>query len=57
MADAEGDMALAGEGRVKHCKAEGKIIIYSSPGPSHKLAFSILKIKFPDYSSILWRDG
>ena len=29
----------------------------SSPGPSHKLTFSILKTKFPDYNSIIWRDG
>ena len=28
-----------------------------SPGPSHKLTFSILKTKFPDYNSIIWRDG
>lgn len=57
MCDVEGDMSLAGEGRIKHFKLEKKIIIYSSPGPSHKLSFSILKTKFPDYSSILWRDG
>ena len=29
MCDAEGDMSLAGEGRIKHCKLEKKIIIYS----------------------------
>jgi len=57
MLDSAGDMSLAGEGRLKHFKAEKKIIIYSSPGPSHKLTFSILKTKFPDYSSIIWRDG
>ena len=29
MCDAEGDMSLAGEGRIKHFKVEKKIIIYS----------------------------
>lgn len=57
MLDAPGDISLAGEGRLKHFKADKKIIIYSSPGPSHKLTFSILKTKFPEYSSIIWRDG
>ena len=52
-----GDISLAGEGRLKHFKAEKKIIIYSNPGPSHKLTFGILKTKFPEYSSIIWRDG
>ena len=31
--------------------------LYFSPGPSHKLTYAILKQKFPDYSSIVWRDG
>ena len=30
---------------------------FFSPGPSHKLTFSILKSNFPDYNSIMWRDG
>ena len=29
MSDEEGNMSLAGEGRIKHFKAERKIIIYS----------------------------
>ena len=29
MCDVEGDMSLAGEGRIKHFKLEKKIIIYS----------------------------
>jgi len=55
--DSGGDISLAGEGRLKHFKQEKKILIYSSPGPSHKLTFSILKTKFPEYNSIIWRDG
>merc|ERR1711864_9512 len=51
------DISLAGEGKLKHFSGEKKIIIYSSPGPSHKLTFSLLKEAFPDYSSIIWRDG
>ena len=31
--------------------------LFFSPGPSHKLTFSILKSNFPDYNSIMWRDG
>lgn len=50
------DHSLAGEGRLKRWKADGKIIIYSTPGPSHKLCYNLLKEKFPD-SHIIWRDG
>jgi len=50
------DFCLQGEGRLKHCKGEKKIIIYSMPGPTEKLTYKLLKEKFPDYHTI-WRDG
>jgi hypothetical protein len=49
--------STVGDGRIKHDKASKSIIIYSTPGPSHKVTFGILKKSFPDYTSIIWRDG
>ena len=28
-----------------------------SPGPAHKITYAILKEKFPNFNSIVWRDG
>lgn len=49
--------STVGDGRLKHDKASKSIIIYSTAGPSHKITFGILKNSFPDYASIIWRDG
>lgn len=55
--DSDLSVQCAGEGRLKHDKAAKSIIIYSSPGPSHKITYGLLKEKLPDYNSIIWRDG
>jgi len=55
--DSDLSVSCSGEGRLKHDKANKSIIIYSSPGPVHKLTYAILKEKFSDYKSIMWRDG
>ena len=46
-----------GEGRIKHDKNDRSIIVYSMPGPSHKITFDIIKTNYPDYRSVVWRDG
>jgi hypothetical protein len=46
-----------GDGRIKHDVANKSIIVYSMPGPTHKITFDLLKNSYPDYSSIIWRDG
>jgi len=48
--------SLAGEGRIKHFKTKQTLYIYSTPGPSHKLCFEMLKEKFPNYH-LKWQDG
>ncbi|XP_023336647.1 uncharacterized protein LOC111707739 [Eurytemora carolleeae] len=55
--DSDLTVFCAAEGRLKHDKSNKSIIIFSSPGPAHKITYGILKEKFPDYSSIIWRDG
>jgi len=55
--DSDESVHCAGEGRLKMDKAAKTIIIYSSPGPAHKITYAILKEKFPNFNSIVWRDG
>lgn len=55
--DSDFTVSWAGEGKLKHDKSAKSIIIYSSPGPIHKTTYKILKEKFTDYNSIMWRDG
>ena len=42
---------------INSVKIINKLCDCCSPGPSHKITYSILKEKLPDYASIIWRDG
>lgn len=55
--DSDFSLSCIGEGRLKLDKSAKTLIIYSSAGQVHKIAYKILKQKFADFNSIIWRDG